>query len=409
MSVPSSRRVAHAGHGRLVVLPSRPVPPDAASVVAHPQRYGPGRVVLTLVALGIVGLGIIVAEVARHPLVPAARFDVAPVTRGDLRPVVRARARLEPATVSHVRAATAGRIDRVQVRAGEVVGVGTILATLERKSLSTEKKRAAAWLARAEAAATETQLKMTRALQELDDRGEDLPEDDSRLTEEQVSAVIAYARHAAATAEVAARQATLALADAKMRAATVKAEAAGVLSAISVEPGSLVAAGDALFTISEQSGPLRAVVRVGDSDVGRIRLGRRARVTAEGLPGRVFTATVVDEPLFSSSEAAQGGFPVGLMVDSDAGVLRAGMSVDVEIDTGAVSHILRVPAAALVFVPAGAANADSSWPAVWTVRNGEALRIPVIVGVREEGLVEVRGDGLYEGAPVIVSKRGGQP
>jgi HlyD family secretion protein len=385
------------------------VPPDAASAVAHPQRYGPGRLVFTLAALGIVGLGIIVAEVARRPVVPASRFDVAPATRGDLRPVVRARARLAPAMVWHLRAATAGRVDRVLVSAGDVVGVGTVLATLERNSLSTEKRRADAWLARAEAAATETQMTMTRALQGLDDRGEDFPEDDSRLTEEQASAVIAYARHAAATAEVAARQATLVLADAKLRAATVKAEAAGVVSAISVEPGSFVAVGDALFTISDARRPLRAVVRVGDSDVGRIRMGQRARLTADGFPGRVFQATVVDEPLFSSLDAAQGGFPVGLVVDKDVGSLMAGMSVDAEIDTGSVSHILRVPAAALVFVPAGAANADSSLPAVWTVRNGEALRIPVVVGVREENLIEVRGDGLYEGAPVIVSERGGQP
>lgn len=376
------------------------------AIPTHRRRLG--RWSLTLAALSIVGLGIIVAELARAPVIPAARFNVAPVTLGDLRPVVRGGGRLEPWAVSHVHAAAAGLVERVLVRPGQQVVVGDVLATLERGPALLETRRADAYLARAESSAAETQLRLERALEQIEGNGQTQPDGDDRATDSEVSAAIAYARHAAASAEVAARQATLSLARTRLRAATVKAATAGIVAAVLVEPGSAVAVGDRLFTVAAQGSALRVAVRVGDADIGRIRLGQRAVLSATAFPGRGFPAAVVDAPLFSAGDATTAGFPVVLQLENETAELKAGMSIDATIEVAPVSHVLRVPASALAFVPAGAAGADPSQPAIWTVRDGEPIRIPVAVGVQEGALVEVRGEGLFEGTPVIVSGPGGR-
>lgn len=197
MSVAGSHHAGHSGHHRLTVVRH---PRPAAVAVAAPRPglaapqvgHGQARMVrLTLLALAIVGAGVIVGELLRRPLVPAARFDVVPVTRGDLQPAVRGAARVEPWHLLRVRAAVDGRIRELRVREGDRVRTGDVLATLERRPLALAVRRADAQLAVAQAAALETELRMSRALEELDDRGEALPDHTDALSDSEMTAAVA--------------------------------------------------------------------------------------------------------------------------------------------------------------------------------------------------------------------------
>jgi HlyD family secretion protein len=108
--------------------------------------------------------------------------------------------------------------------------------------------------------------------------------------------------------------------------------------------------------------------------------------------------------------------------------LKPGMTSTVSIETARADDVLRVPAAALRFVPtesvwkefggpaadesmASETSPDASAPAslrggrreqaIWQLNNGRLLRIPVRSGVSDGTQVEVLGDALVEGASII--------
>ena len=401
----TAHHVGRSSRGHLTVVPHAHValvPPAVARRRRWPQI---GRVTLILAALGIIGVGIVGAELLRRPVVPAARFVIAPVTRGDLQPMVRGQARLAPWRTSRVRAGADGQVQEVRVREGDRVSAGDVLATLQRRPLALAVRRADAQLAVAEAAAVESEVRTSRALEELDDRGQSLPAETENLSDSEIHVAVAYARKAGADAEVAARQVTLALARSQLRSANIKATATGIVWQVAVEEGSAVTGGQALFTLAGEDAALRAVVRVGDAEIGRVRIGQSASVTVAGFPGRVFPAQVAAVPLASRMDARAAGFPVTLIIVNKSGQLRAGMLATGTIAVAPVTHVLRVPVAALAFRPAAASSDDR--PAVWSVRGGEPVRIPVTVGARDGDLVQVDAAALFEGAPVVVAARGG--
>jgi HlyD family secretion protein len=92
------------------------------------------------------------------------------------------------------------------------------------------------------------------------------------------------------------------------------------------------------------------------------------------------------------------------------------MTSTVSIVTARADAVLRVPSAALRFVPSdallqefGAATVNNEADNrgqrrvqfIWELANGRLERIPVRVGVSDGTQVEVIGDGLKEGASII--------
>ena len=158
----------------------------------------------------------------------------------------------------------------------------------------------------------------------------------------QLTAAQAALRLAQATADQAAlaitqSQAALALLDAQIAKLTVKAPSGGVILTRSVEPGEVLPAGAAAFTLGRLDA-LTITVYVPEDRYGEVKLGQTASMTVDPFPGETFTATVIhiaDQAEFTprNVQTVSGRkstvFAIKLQVQDPNGKLKPGMPADV--------------------------------------------------------------------------------
>jgi HlyD family secretion protein len=99
-------------------------------------------------------------------------------------------------------------------------------------------------------------------------------------------------------AEIERARAALALIDSQLADTVAASPVDGVVLVKSADPGEVVAAGATILTIGDIDHPwLRAYVN--ETDLGRIKVGSRARITTDSYPGKVYDGRIS----FISSEA----------------------------------------------------------------------------------------------------------
>jgi membrane fusion protein, multidrug efflux system len=137
----------------------------------------------------------------------------------------------------------------------------------------------------------------------------------------------------------------------------------------------------------------------------------RRLVATVGVPSREAALVKVGQPVqFESAEAEFGKvIYVGSQIDDKSDSLpvrislpagapfHPGQFLNVRIVTEERSDCLAVPEAAVILDPAGGG-------AIMLVKGGKAVRTAVKIGLRESGLVEVSGDGLKEGSPIVLEE-----
>ena len=292
------------------------------------------------------------------------------------------------------------------MREGDQVRAGDVLATLDRRALRLAVQRADALLAVADAGALEMHVRLARVMEDVDVDAVPESAPDETLSDSEVSTTIAFARNAAAQAEVAAREASLDLAQGRLRAARVRSSATGLIATVNADPGAAVSPDQPMFTVVDPGQRLRAVIRVGDGEVGQLRVGQTARVTSPALAGRMFRPDISSVPLLSVADAVANGLPITLIVtNNEASELVAGMPIDVTIEGTTVLDVFLVPEAAVRFAPHSTSAPDDGSAAIWTLLAGVPVRLPVAVGLRAGDLVEVHAETLSEGLPIIIAER----
>jgi len=158
-------------------------------------------------------------------------------------------------------------------------------------------------------------------------------------------------------AEAQVRQIRDSLAEIESRLAdsVIRAPRSGVVIARHVREGELITAvsyygaGAPIVTIGDLSTML-VKVNLNEVDVDKVRLGQKAQVTADALPGKKFTGVVSRLSPASTVEAQSPGivkFPVEITIQGPHGDLRTGMTANVEIACQRANGVLWVPNEAL--------------------------------------------------------------
>lgn len=136
-------------------------------------------------------------------------------------------------------------------------------------------------------------------------------------------------------------EAALALASERFDYATLTAPVAGMVMAKNIEPGEQVAVGTPVVTI----GLLDSVwVRayIAETDLGRVKVGQKARVTTDTWPGRVYDGTVsfisseaefTPKNVQTSKERVKLVYRVKITLPNPNRELKPGMPADAEILT----------------------------------------------------------------------------
>ncbi len=335
------------------------------------------RAVLLPALAGALALGV------AAPALSAAGGWVVPVTleRAALRAVeevARVVGTVRSKEAPMVAAEVPGRVVQVAVEVGDAVEAGQLLAALDDRDARLARDQARADIRRLKALLKAQELQVRRYRDML--RKEFIPR--SLLDE-------AVAQRDALREELAAARTALATAELRLTKVRVKAPVAGRVEARLVAEGDYVQVGTPLFRLTTARW-LRVELPFPETLAARIR---------PGLPVRLRSPAAPDQPVQAAlSEVRAGIDPASLALLAyveleNPGRWRPGASVVAEVVLASRPQAVVVPEAAVVLRPRG--------PVVYQVEGGRAVERPVVTGVHQDGLVEIR-QGLEAGAEVVV-------
>lgn len=317
----------------------------------------------------------------------AAGAEVVRVVRRDIAYVVKATGIVKPRVGAEVNVGSrvSGEVKRLYVRIGDRVNKGQLLAELDARDLIARRDEATAALQQADVnlSYAQTDLQRKRAL----GAAGVLSRSDLDLAERAV---------AVAEQQVTAAQASLAYATTQVAYTRIVAPIAGVVASVSTEEGETVAASfeaPTFVTLLDLS-RLEVWGYVDETDIGRIRVGQKARFTVDTYSDHEFEGRVT--AVYPKAEILDNVVNYVTVVRFEPPhdrTLRPEMTTTVRIALDTRENVLALPIRAL------RREGDRSFV---LSRRGDAIeRRLVTTGSRDESYWEIV-DGLREGDQVLI-------
>ncbi len=291
------------------------------------------RIIIAALALG---------AAACKKEVPPPIYQAVPVESRDIVVSARASGSVEPDTLVEVKSKASGEITEIHVETGQLVPRGTLMVQVDRRQ------------ARNTVAQADANLEVALArLQNADAqkrRSEELFKSQSITQTEYETAVLDYANAKAnvVNAQVAVENARIQLGDTEIRAPMT-----GTIITKLVERGTVISSpttaasgGTVLLTMADL-GLVRVRTLIDETDIGKIQPGQRATVTVDAFPNQPFDGEVLKVEPQAETQQNVTMFPVLVRINNRNGLLKPGMSAEVEVHIGRREGVLAVPNTAL--------------------------------------------------------------
>jgi membrane fusion protein (multidrug efflux system) len=318
------------------------------------------------------------------PTITLAASDVASVRRQSIEEGIAITGDLRPIETIEVRARIEGDLVAVNVREGQRVSTGQVLARFEDSEQESNRTSAEAdrVSAQSELATAQWNLEQTTELH----RAGAVSELDLKMAQQGVTT---------ARARLAAAEARLRATGSLVRDTRVLAPTSGVISRRLVENGEHVSRGAGLFTLV-RSDVLELAAAVPARQGNAVRVGQAVRFTADGraFDGRVARVSPTVDP-------ASRTVAVFVQIPNTGGALKGGTFASGRVVSRTIPGALVVPAAAI------RQSADEGRPYVYRIAGRSIDVASVQLGVVDDraGMAEVL-DGLAEGDRVVVGNVG---
>jgi membrane fusion protein (multidrug efflux system) len=190
------------------------------------------------------------------------------------------------------------------------------------------------------------------------------------------------------------------LANLELSYANVVAPISGVIAERKIKTGNFVQINTPIFRIVDNS-RLEATLNVPEREVATLAQGLKVDLAVDAMPGKKFSGTI--DRVSPVVDSGSGTFRV-VCTFAGGGMLQPGMFGRIRIDYDQRTDALVVPRVALLD--------DEGDPAVFAVKSGKAVRVPVKLGYLDGQWAEVRS-GLKVGDQVVtagkVALREGSP
>ncbi|MGZ4134386.1 MAG: efflux RND transporter periplasmic adaptor subunit [Tumebacillaceae bacterium] len=133
---------------------------------------------------------------------------------------------------------------------------------------------------------------------------------------------------------------------------TIKAPADGVIvtvngSAGASASGSGNSSGGGFITMDGTAAGMEISAQISQSDIGKVQVGQQASITSSAFADKTFTGTVAQIAPEASTSNGVTTYNVMLKVDDKEGLLKAGMSTNLNLTIGTHKNVLYVSPAAL--------------------------------------------------------------
>lgn len=352
------------------------------------------KVLIVVVLLVLIG---IVAGTILNSRANVTKVATGKVARQDLISVVSGTGQIKPKTYVNVGATAFGRITHLNVKEGDHVKAGTILATVENvqpeatvaaqqatiaasrtdvSSFVAAEKTADANVLQAKADLEQKQLDYNRALALYNDKLIAKQDFDAKKAAFDVSSATLAQRQASlaqALAQTESQRGHVNQAVASQRSnydaldkTVSRAPFNGLVTNVPVREGETVvvgiqnAGGSTIMTLADMS-VITAEVKVDETDIVNVRMDQPVDVTVDALPGKIFKGHVTevgDQALLrttglSTTQSTTGteeakDFKVVVTLDQASDDLRPGLSATAKITTAHKPNALTIPIQALV-------------------------------------------------------------
>lgn len=261
--------------------------------------------------------------------------------------------------VNNIAPQSASRIQKINVEVGDFVNAGQVLAEMDRVQLD------------------QASLKLKNAEDELS-RLQGLFEEGGVSRSDYESMLLSY-KVAKSTY------------DNLYENTILTSPISGVVSARNYDRGDLYAMAQPIFTV-QQITPVKILVPVSESDYTKVRKGDKINLTADALPGKEFTGSVIR--LYPTMDSGTHTFSVEVQVANSNRLLRPGMYARVKVNFGDTFNVV-IPDEAVV------KQQGSGQRSVYVVDGDVATLKNVTLGRHYEGKYEILS-GLEGGESVVV-------
>ncbi len=387
------------------------------------------------IGIGLLALaaGFIIVSLTRSHRGKGVEVRAEPVRQERIESWVRAPGTVRPVVSVQISSNVTGRISELAVAEGVRVRRGDLLLRLDDERYRSSRRGAQALVdaARADLELAEAQRdKSRRHLRRQEELSRDGLVSVEALESAQTSARIDEARVAVAREELRRREAVLAEAGKDLAETVFHAPIDGIVTALNVEEGENVVTGTmnnpgTIILALADLDTMKVEAEVDETDVVAVEPGQRARITVDAMEGTSLTGLVTSVGMSGrrGAQAAQQqgrSFEVHVRILDPPRLLRPGMSADVDILTGERDDALVVPIQALTAHPRRvterwtrlresgrsgraterapahddtltAAERDDLVEGLFLLRDGEAVFVPVTLGLRGDTMIEVAG------------------
>lgn len=398
----------------------------AATLMTRPRKFALGGAIVALVATGAYLSTVNGASSAVDP------SRLVTVERGPMTRSVVATGKIEPITKVEIKSKANGIIERLAADVDHRVEAGQVLAELDKENLNARLREAHANLeaARAALTAAEAQARKNEIEAEAPDlafarsaeqRARSLADqklisqealDQARTIYEQAAnrqraaqsqLLVSRAKIDEARAQVAQAQAAAERAVEELANSTIKAPIRGTVLTRDVEIGSPVssilnlgASATLVMTLGD-IGQVFVRGKVDEADIGFVKLGMTARITAESFREQTFSGKVTQISPIGVEKDNVTTFEVEVSIDNPGQQLKANMTANAEVILEEKPDALVVPEAAISYDEKKAASVEVADPAADTGRR----KVPVKVGIGNGTRTEVL-EGLKAGDKVVL-------
>lgn len=325
------------------------------------------------------------------------------VKRGTFQIVVSANGVVIPIDRVEVKSKASGVLVYLPVEEGDFVRKGEVIARLDQKDERAAVAQAQADLEIAQAEVKQAERSFARR-DELFKR--------NLISEEERDQIVLSL--AVAKGKLVQASTTLERAQERLGEAVVRAPINGLILQKYVEEGQIVASGVSAFSggnpivdIADMSS-VYVETGIDEIDIGKVKVGQTARVTAEAYPNMSFKGTIVRIAPEAKIEQNVTLFDVIVEVENKDGKLKSGMNTNLEITIVEKPDVLLVPAITLQGIKGDGSKNSGSGNAVRKqvlLKKGDGFTPhPVKTGMsnfKEVEIIEGLKEGDILGVPMV--------
>jgi len=309
---------------------------------------------------------------------------------------------IQPYQLVNIFSRVDGYIFKIHVDRGDFVKAGQLLVEIDHTDYVHAVNRAKANLAAARANVLSQEATIANAKLNLE-RLRSLVKDDYVAQQDVDNAQAAYdvavAQAVSLRAQAHQMEVALQQAETNLSYSYIRAPFEGSISIRNLDAGAFVSGSTgSTSTLSrgilvlQDITTLRVMLDVVEKDVPLVQIGQPAELTADAYPGRIFRGKVTR--VVQALDRNTRTMTVEVDIPNPDRALKGGMFARVELLVGVHANALQIPIDAVTRL--------ESDQYVYVVEEGKARRVPVVLGIQSNGLIEIT-KRLTGTEPVIVS------